>query len=188
MVEPGDVPRIVADAARLVRQGELVVFGSGALAFWLKAAPRSRDVDLWCDPPDRGEVVESLMGELSWYHDRHGVYVEVWGPETFAAPAGWRSRARRLTSEAAPEVALLVPHPHDVLLAKLERLDEADLDHARKILAEFPLSSERLGELTRETPYETGRILDEDRLARFRHGLARLKGMLDEVDGGGDDR
>jgi hypothetical protein len=181
MVEPGDVPRIVGDAARLVRRGELVVFGSGALAFWLHAAPRSRDVDLWCDPPERGEVVESLMGELSWYHDRHGVYVEVWGPETFAAPAGWPDRARRLTSEAAPGVTLVVPHPHDVLLAKLERLDPSDLDHARRILAEFPLSPERLGELSREAPYETGRIVEEDRIARFRYGLARLEKMLESA-------
>lgn len=181
MVEPEDVPRIVADAARLVRRGELVVFGSGALAFWLDKAPRSRDVDLWCDPPDRGEIVESLMGELSWYHDRHGAYVEVWGPETFCAPAGWRSRARRLESPAAPEVVLVIPHPHDVLFAKLERSDEADLDHMKRILAEFPLSLRQLEELTQETPYEAGGIGDEDRVFRFRAGLARLRGLLERI-------
>jgi hypothetical protein len=86
MVNPEDVWRIVGDAARLMRQGELVIFGSGALAFWLSAPPASRDVDLWCSPPERADVLSALMGELSWYHDRHGAYVEMWGPETFAAP------------------------------------------------------------------------------------------------------
>lgn len=92
MVDPEDVPRIVGDAARLLQRGELIVFGSSALAFWLADPPISRDVDLWCDPPDRGAIVEALMGELSWYHKRHGAYVEVWAPETFAAPAPTRSR------------------------------------------------------------------------------------------------
>lgn len=86
MVTPGHVERIVTDAARLVAEGELVVFGSAALAYWLADPPHSRDVDLWCEPPERGEPVAALMGELSWYHQRHSAYVEVWAPETFAAP------------------------------------------------------------------------------------------------------
>lgn len=66
MVDPDEVPRVVADAARLLQRGELIVFGSSALAFWLTDAPRSREVDVWCEPPERGEVVQALMGELSW--------------------------------------------------------------------------------------------------------------------------
>lgn len=31
MVEPADVPRVLSDAGRLLREGELVVFGSAAL-------------------------------------------------------------------------------------------------------------------------------------------------------------
>lgn len=85
MVDPRNVWRVVNDAARLAREGELVVFGSGALAFWLRDPPTSRDVDLWLTPPERGEPVQALMGELSWYHERHGSYVEVWAPETFVA-------------------------------------------------------------------------------------------------------
>lgn len=179
MVDPDDVPRVVADAARLLRRGELVVFGSSALAFWLAEAPRSRDVDVWCDPPERGDAVEALMGELSWYHERHGVYVEVWSPETFRAPSGWRSRALVHRPDESPEVTLLVPHPHDVLLAKLERMTESDVEHARRILAEFPLPREELRALAAESPYRSGGIEDPERLARFRHGLERLERLLD---------
>lgn len=45
-----DVARVVADAARLMGSGELIVFGSSALAFWLQQPPRSKDVDVWCVP------------------------------------------------------------------------------------------------------------------------------------------
>ena len=178
MVEPADVPRVVADAARLVQRGELVVFGSSALAFWLVDAPRSRDVDLWCDPAERGQVVEALMGELSWYHQRHGAYVEVWAPETFSAPTGWRSRAKLQQLEDSPAVTLLVPHPHDVLFAKLERMTETDVEHARRILAEFPLDRDRLDTLAAESPFLTGDITVPERVTRFQFGLDRLRRMV----------
>ena len=42
MVDPRDVGRILLDAARLVRVGEVVVFGSAALALWIEGAPRTR--------------------------------------------------------------------------------------------------------------------------------------------------
>ena len=184
MVDPAEVPKLLGDAARLLRRGELVVFGSGALAFWLQDAPRSRDVDLWCEPAERGEVVEALMGELSWYHDRHGAYVEVWGPETFAAPRSWRQRARRLQSDAAPDVTLVLPHPHDVLFAKLERMDESDVDHLRRILAEFPLAPERLEALAQEAPYSAGDVTDPERIARFAAGLERLRKMVEAAHAG----
>ena len=126
MVTPEDVPRILNDAARLVRDGEIVVFGSASLAMWLDKAPSSRDVDMWVTPEDRGEIVGALMGELSWYHDKHGTYVEVCGPETFEAPSSWRSRAKSMSLPDYEKVRIVVPHPHDVLLAKLPRYAPSD--------------------------------------------------------------
>ena len=174
MVEPADVPRILLDAARLIREGELVLFGSAALAFWLPEAPRTRDVDLWCDPAERGAAVTALMGELSWYHDRHGAYVEVWGPETFAAPSDWRRRARILTEEDAPGVRLVVPHPHDVMLAKVERWDPSDVDHARRILRVYPLTTAALLDLDERMPYRDGRIVDPRRREAYEINLGKL--------------
>jgi hypothetical protein len=178
MVDPADVDRILSDAARLVGAGEIVVFGSAALARWLGDPPATRDVDLWCEPPEKGDVVAALMGELSWYHERHGVYVEVWAPETFAAPAGWRERARTEVLDDHPGVRLVAPHPHDVLLSKLERFEEKDRDHARRILAEHPLSAAGLDALLEECPHRRGRIADPERVRRFEHGASRLRRML----------
>jgi len=178
VVDPTDVPRILADAAALVRRGQIVVFGSGALAFWLRQAPRSRDVDLWCEPEERGHAVEALMGELSWYHERHGAYVEVWRPETFAAPLDWRTRAQTQSTPLQPEVAIVIPHPHDVIFAKLERLDPQDMDHILQILKEFPLSVESFEALVSESPYVRGRIDDQDRRDRFQYGLDQLRRLV----------
>ena len=177
MVEPDDVGSILLDAARLIGEGEIVVFGSAALAFWLPDAPRTRDVDVWCDPPDRGDAVQALMGELSWYHDKNDAYVEVWGPETFAAPKTWRERAKTLTDEAVPGVRLVVPHPHDVLIAKLERWEAADQDHGKRILAAHPLTLEGLDELAAATRYR-GQGMDPGRRRAFEAHLADLRRWL----------
>lgn len=178
MVEPADIPRILLDAARLLKEGDLVVFGSAALALSLPDPPRTRDVDVWCVPSDRGDLLVALMGELSWYQEKHGVYLEVWAPETFCAPYNWRSRARVLQEESFPAVRLIVPHPHDLLLAKLERWESGDRVHARLILSTFPMDLRRLAHLVAESPYRIGMIQDSSRIAAFDSHLKELEAML----------
>lgn len=172
-----EVVRALADAARLVGEGEIVVFGSSALAFWMDAPPRSKDVDVWCEPRAKGDAVFALMGELSWYHDKHGIFVEVWAPETFAAPVDWRQRSRRLATSENPRVTLVVPHPHDILMAKLERMEAKDRDHIRAILAEYPMAGDRLAALVQNMPHRSGEFA-HDRVARFEQGLEELRAML----------
>ncbi len=118
------------------------------------------------------------MGELSPDHERHGLYVEVSPLTMFAAPTRWHERARELTPDPEIPVVVLVPHPNDVLLAKLERSDEGDLDHIRRILSEYPLNEESLHRLATESPYRSGAIADPERLARFEWGLKRLGRMV----------
>lgn len=178
MVEPGDVANILGDAARLLGAGRLVVFGSAALAMRIPNAPRTRDVDIWTEPPDRGEVLNAFMGELSWYHEKHGAYVEVWGPETFAAPIDWPSRAATLTNEDLPSVTLVVPHPHDLLLAKLERWEPQDVAHADLILAAAPLPERVFDQLLAKAPYRTGAITDPARIHRFEVHAMELRARL----------
>lgn len=177
MVTPSAVRRIVIDAARLVKKGEIVVFGSASLAFWLENAPTSRDVDLWVNPAERGELVEALMGELSWYHERHESYVEVLGAETFAGPRSWHDRALRLSLPEAPDVVVIVPHPHDVLVSKLERWSPSDRDHVRRILEEATLDGARLEALAAESPYRTGDAPTAS-IEAFEAHLAEVHAML----------
>jgi len=171
-----EVARVLGDAARLMTAGEIVVFGSSALAFWMQRPPRSKDIDVWCIPARKGRAIEALMGELSWYHEKHGMFVEVWGPETFAAPVDWRNRSKRLLLTENRKVSIVLPHPHDVLMAKLERMDPKDREHVRAILAEFPLSDDDFSRLILEMPHRRGSVA-ADRCARFEAGLAEFRAM-----------
>ncbi len=178
MLSPDDVRRVVEDASRLALRGELVVFGSGAFAFWLESAPATRDVDVYCLPAERGDAIEALMGELSWYHERTGAYVEVWSPETFRTSCDWRTRAKILRSEATPELVVTVAHPHDVVVAKLERCDERDKQQIKSVLEELPLSLGELDILLQSSAHERGEVNDPERVSRFRHWAAWLKDLV----------
>jgi len=54
---------------------------------------------------------------------------------------------------------------HDVPLAKLERMRESEVERARRILEEFPLSRDELRALAAESPYLSGVIEDPERIA-----------------------
>jgi hypothetical protein len=82
-----EVAKVLADAARLIGSGEIIVFGSSALAFWMKDPPRSKDVDVWCVPKARGDALVALMGELSWYHENTGCSWRSGHPEPSQRPS-----------------------------------------------------------------------------------------------------
>ncbi len=178
MVDPEDVEPILSDAARLIGSGEIVVFGSASLAFRLPDAPASRGVDVWCNPSEKNDLVIAMMGEESWYHRRHGAYVEAWAKETFAAPFTWRRRAMERNHLGRSEVRLVVAHPHDILMSKLERGEAQDWDHARRILARIPLDPGELDDVADAMPHRTGDITDPERFARFEANLASLRRRL----------
>jgi hypothetical protein len=72
--------------------------------------------------------------------------------------------------DGLPAVRVTCPHPHDVVLAKLERMDPKDREHIEVVLSQMPMSPERLRALVAE--YEAPR--EADREARFQSNLAWL--------------
>lgn len=77
-----------------------------------------------------------------------------------------------------PGVKVVVPHPHDILMAKVERWEPADAEHARRILAAFPLSEARVLDLDARMPYRGGRIVDPRRIAAYQAHLGELLAMV----------
>jgi hypothetical protein len=58
-------------------------------------ATASQEADLgFLNDPDRDKAdrVEAIMGELSSFHDRHGVYAQGIHVDTATLPEGWRTR------------------------------------------------------------------------------------------------
>jgi hypothetical protein len=126
-------------------------------------------------PPGRAEVIEALMGEEGPYHQLRRMYVDVCPPETLVAPVSWLGRARKVRVPGAEAVTLIIPHPHDLLFAKLARFEEKDRLHAQLILAAYPMDLQTLERLAVDSPYRGQAIRAGELRQRFEAHLATLR-------------
>ncbi len=102
------------------QQLTITVFGSAPLQIQVAPMLTSADVDLFCDWEEMNDLVH-----------RHGLgtgqtqfYVQVGSELNFRTSPKWRDRAQ---SVRVGNCTLRFPHPIDILIAKLNRLDEKDL-------------------------------------------------------------
>jgi hypothetical protein len=154
---------VIRAAAAIAGDSEIVVIGSQAILGRFPDAPAallvSADVDLYPrNHPERAELIEGSIGELSPFHDIYGYYAQGVSERTAVLPEGWESRLVPVPTPAATGLCL---EPHDLLISKYVAGREKDRDYvrtaARHRLADRDTLLERLARTT----------LDEDQRARI---------------------
>lgn len=114
----------------------VIVFGSAPLQMLLDRNFLSQDCDVIGD-----EAVESAARGLSQPTSGGGdLYVQVSDALTFRTAQGWEQRALRIVRYGH---TFVFPHPWDILVSKLGRLEEKDLEAFRLVI-------ERTGHPTEE--------------------------------------
>ncbi len=88
---------LIRAAAVVSDVDDLVIVGSQAILGQFPNAPAelcvSMEADLYPrDRPERADLVEGSLGELSPFHETFGYYAQGVGPETATLPAGWEIR------------------------------------------------------------------------------------------------
>jgi hypothetical protein len=124
---------VIRAAARIADATEIVVVGSQALLGEFPAAPaellESMEADVYPrDHPERADLIDGAIGELSPFHETHGYYAHGVGPETATLPAGWEDRLVPLPAEGAVGLCLEI---HDLVLSKYSAGREKDRDFVR---------------------------------------------------------
>ena len=130
---------------RVLDRTEIVVIGSqsilGARADldrFPEPLVQSIEVD-FLPVPDPGEAladrIDALLGELSPFHDTHGVYAEGVGANTAKLPSGWEERLVRYESAGTGGVAALCLEPHDLAVAKLVAGRQHDYSFCRALIS-----------------------------------------------------
>jgi|APCry1669193181_1035450.scaffolds.fasta_scaffold00001_35 hypothetical protein len=99
---------------------ELIIFGSSPLQMGVSSAVTSGDLDVATDE-DIAKLLESA--QLTKFH--RSPYVEVCPLNTFRTAPDWRSRAH---TESLFGVFLIFPHPIDILVSKVKRCEEKDIE------------------------------------------------------------
>lgn len=119
---------------------EFIVFGSQAVVGTMNDPdPRltvSLELDICPANDDQGtrNLIDRNIGELSLFHETHGVYAQGVDMHTAFMPAGWRERAQVLDVRDAPGVTVTCPHPADIIASKLARGQQNDHDFAAAAL------------------------------------------------------
>lgn len=145
---------------------ELVIIGSQALLASFPNAPEellgSMEVDCYpLDQPDRADLIDGSIGELSPFHQTFGYYAHGVGPETAVLPAGWRSRLVRLQSENTGGISGWCLAPVDLAVSKLLAGRAKDMDFVRAMVRSGVVDAAAIGPLVVELSEEEGRLLGE---------------------------
>lgn len=113
------------------REFQITLFGSSPLQIGLEKSFLSADVDMFSTEEDT-EVVRAAVHRAGLEKAEGRLYVEVCVQWNFRMSPRWSERAFRTQ---VGNVALTLPHPIDILIAKLHRLADKDLAAFRLVIA-----------------------------------------------------
>ena len=147
---------VIRAAATIAGDDEIVVIGSQAILGRHPDAPSelcvSADVDLYPrHHPDRADLVEGSIGELSPFHEAFGYYAQAVGPATAVLPERWDDRLVAVPTAAGTGLCL---EPHDLAISKYVAGREKDRDYLRTAIRHGLLSREILLGRLAGTPLE----------------------------------
>jgi hypothetical protein len=116
------------------RQHSLTLFGSSPIQLGIDPTFTSNDVDIFAgDWGESSQELDDLVQRIGLGKDQNpDVYVQVCVEGNFRSSPLWKDRAFRVQIE---NINLTLPHPIDILIAKLHRLEEKDLRAFRLVIA-----------------------------------------------------
>ena len=124
------------------RRFSITVFGSAPIQMTVAPSLLSADIDLFCDDASLQELVAAArMDKL-----HTDFYVQVSSALNFQTSPLWGTRSQ---SVRIGNCTFVIPHPIDILIAKLNRLEEKDLAAFRVVLKKtgHPTEAELISEL-----------------------------------------
>lgn len=140
-------------AAVIAGDDEIVVLGSQAILGQFPEAPAamrgSMEADLFPrNHPERSELIEGSIGELSPFHETFGYYAQGISEETARLPQGWKDRLVVIQNENTRGARGLCLEVHDLLVSKAVAGREKDLaflrEAARHRMADLEILLQRL--------------------------------------------
>ena len=149
---------VIRAAATIAEDTEIVVIGSQAILGRYPQAPAellvSADVDVYPrNFPERADLIEGSIGELSPFHETYGYYAQGVGERTAVLPSGWESR---LVGVATPAGTGLCLEPHDLVVSKYAAGREKDRAYVRAAIRHRLVDRGTLLSRLATTPIEEG--------------------------------
>jgi hypothetical protein len=118
-----DLEHLICAAATISGDDEIIVVGSQSILGPLPTAPPdllvSNEADVYPrNHPERWELIDGSIGELSPFHETFGYYAQGVEPGTAVLPAGWEDRLVPIRNPNTRGATGLCLDLHDLLIAK----------------------------------------------------------------------
>jgi hypothetical protein len=164
-VNRSQLEHVIRAAATIAGDTEIVIIGSQAILGRYPEAPAellvSVDVDVYPrNHPERADLIEGSIGELSPFHDTYGYYAHGVGKRTAVLPDGWEARFVAVPTSAGRGLCL---EPHDLVISKYVAGREKDREYVRAALRHRLVAPSTLLDRLAHTPIDPG---SRDRIAR----------------------
>lgn len=170
-----DLEHLIRAASTIADDDELIIVGSQAVLGQFPNAPeemlRSDEADIYPkNKPERWELIDGSIGELSSFHDTFGYYAQGVEEGVATLPAGWQERLIRLATPATRGATGWCLEVHDLLISKYVANRDKDRRFcqaaARAALAKKSVLLERLEvtEIRSEVRALVEALIDQDYL------------------------
>jgi hypothetical protein len=155
---------VLRASAAITQDASFVVIGSQAVLLSHPNAPEdlllSNELDLYpAAHPERADLIEGAIGQLSTFHDTFGYYADGVGPDTAVMPADWMQFSRL---HYIGDLTVIVPDLHDLAVSKSVAGRDKDAHWVAALLRhrmiELPRFIERLRALD-PTQHDTERLV-----------------------------
>lgn len=158
---------IIRAAAVIADDDELVIVGSQAILGQHPDAPAevlaSTEADVFPKHyPERADVIDGAIGELSQFHQTFGYYAQGVSERTATLPSGWQQRLVAVRGPGTRGATGWCLETHDLAVSKLVAGREKDIDFVRALVKHGLIDVKTLGERLASTP------LDEQVVAAVR--------------------
>ncbi len=143
-----ELEHVLRVSAAITLDNSFVVVGSQAVLLEFPDAPAelllSNELDLYpALHPERSELIDGAIGQLSMFHDTFGYYADGVGPETAVMPSDWMTFAKL---HYIGELTVVCPDLHDIAVSKCVAGRDKDADWVRALLRHDMIKINRLVE------------------------------------------
>ena len=141
-----ELEHVLRASAAITTDKSFVVIGSQAVLLPYPDAPKelllSNEVDLYpAMHPERADLIDGAIGQLSTFHDTFGYYADGVGPDTAKMPADWMEFAKLYY---IGDITVVSPDLHDVAVSKCVARRDKDADWVRALLRHRMIDAVRL--------------------------------------------
>lgn len=146
----------------LTGEREVYVFGSQAILAQFPNAPsrlrQSAEADIALkNHPEKADLVDGALGELSIFHNTHGFYVHGLTLDAATLPQGWEGRTQVIKNANTRNNTGYCVEAHDLAASKLYAYRDKDRSFVRAMLTEGLLEPDGLNRSLDLLPIPTDR-------------------------------